>query len=266
MNFMLAGRLDEASAHNKKALEHALDEEKRAYTHILECCIRLRRGETEEAVNALYGCSALIKDRRIKATILFYLGIIYYEMGNVPEALESFRLARAGLEDELDIMSACNDIGICAMRLGDLKAAAAEFENVERMGRHVSSNTAKSLLSIACGSLGIVHLSTSKYDRAAELFKEALRLSRDAHNKKGIADQLGNIGLALKAKHEYDTALVYFKSALNVSSAEGYLEGALFSFAQIEQLKALEGRYEEAEEFKQEMARRNPDIAKMLRI
>jgi len=266
MNFMLAGRLDEASAYNKNALEHALDEEKRAYTHILECCIRLSRGETEEAVNALYGCSALIKDRRIKATILFYLGIIYYEMGNVPEALESFRLARAGLEDELDIMSACNDIGICAMRLGDLKAAAAEFENVERMGRHVSSNTAKSLLSIACGSLGIVHLSTSKYDRAAGLFKEALRLSRDAHNKKGIADQLGNIGLALKAKHEYDTALVYFKSALNVSSAEGYLEGALFSFAQIEQLKALEGRYEEAEEFKQEMARRNPDIAKMLRI
>jgi tetratricopeptide (TPR) repeat protein len=266
MNFMLAGRLDEAASHNKKALEHAVDEEKRAYTHILECCIRLNRGEMEEAVNALYRCSALIKDRRIKSTALFYMGIIHYEMGKVPDAFESFRLARAGLEDELDIMNACNDIGTCAMLLGDFKVAATEFENVEYIGRYMSSNTARSLLSVACGNLGLICLTTSKYDRAIEYFKEALRLSRDIHNKKGIADQLGNIGLGLKAKHDYDSALIYFKSALNVSSTEGYLEGALFSFSRIEQLKALEGRYEEAEEFQQEMARRNPDIAKMLRL
>lgn len=266
MNFMLAGRLDEAAAYNKKALEHAVDEEKRAYTHILDCCIRLNQGEMEEAVNALYLCSALIKDRRMKATALFYQGIIHYEMEKVPDARESFQLARAGLEDEQDIMNACNDIGICAMLLGDFKAASAEFENVEYVGRYMSSNTARALLAVACGNLGLIYFSTSKYDRAVEHFKEALRLSRDTHNKKGIADQLGNIGLALKAKHDYDTALIYFKSALNVSSTEGYLEGALFSFAQVEQLKALEGRYEEAEEFQQEMARRNPDIAKMLRL
>ncbi|BAI62087.1 conserved hypothetical protein [Methanocella paludicola SANAE] len=266
MNFMLAGRLDEATAYNKNALEHAGDEEKRAYTHILDCCISLKRGETEEAVNALYRCSALIKDRRMKSTALFYMGIIYYEMGKVPDALESFQLARAGLEDELDIMNACNDIGTCAMLLGDYKAAAAELENVEHIGRYMSSNTARALLAVARGNLGLIHLSMAKHDRAVEHFKEALRLSRDAHNKKGIADQLGNIGLALKAKRDYDTALIYFKSALNVSSTEGYFEGALFSFAQIEQLKALEGRYEEAEDFQQEMARRNPDIAKLLRL
>lgn len=265
MNFMLAGRLDEASTYNKKALEYAGDEEKRAYTHILDCCISLNRGETDEAVNALYRCSALTKDGRMKATALFYLGLIYYEMGKVPDALESFQMSRVGLDDELDIMNACNDIGTCAILLGDLKAAAVEFENVEYAGRYMSSNTAKALLSVACGNLGLIYLSTSSYDRAVERFKEALKLNRDIHNKKGVADQLGNIGMALKVKHDYRAALGYFKSALNLSFVDDYLEGALFSFSQIEQLMALEGRYEEAETFRQEMIRRNPGIARMLR-
>lgn len=265
MNFMLTGRLDEAVAYNQKALKYAGDEEKRAYTHILDSCICLSKGETEEAVNALCRCSTLTKDRRMKATALFYLGIIYYESDNISGALESFQMSRVGLDDELDIMNACNNVGTCAMLLGDLKAAATEFENVEYVSRYMTSNTATQLKSVACGNLGLVYMQTAHYDHAIERFKEALKMDRDLHNKKSVANQLGNIGLALKAKGDYLAAMEYFKSALNVSSMEDYLEGALFSLAQVDQLMALEGRYDEAEAFRQEMARRNPGIARMLR-
>jgi tetratricopeptide (TPR) repeat protein len=105
----------------------------------------------------------------------------------------------------------------------------------------------------------------ASYELAMECFKEALRLDRDTHNKKGLANQLGNIGLALKLKGDYKLALEYFKSSLNVSFIGDYAEGVLFSFSQIEQLMALEGRYGEAESLKQDMIRQNPDIARMLR-
>jgi tetratricopeptide (TPR) repeat protein len=265
MNHMLGGRLDEAAACNEKALEYAVDEEKRSYTHILDSCIWLHRKDFNAAVSALSRCSSLTKDTRMRAIALFYLGIVYYEMGSVAAAHECFEKSRPGMGDELDSMNVCNNIGTCAMVQGDLEAAARAFEHVERVSKYMSSNTAKRLKSVAYGNLGIIRLSMASYELAMECFKEALRLDRDTHNKKGLANQLGNIGLALKLKGDYKLALEYFKSSLNVSFIGDYAEGVLFSFSQIEQLMALEGRYGEAESLKQDMIRQNPDIARMLR-
>jgi tetratricopeptide (TPR) repeat protein len=264
MNHMLAGRLDEAAALNEKALGHAVDEEKRAYTYILDSCIQLHRKDYHSAINALYRCSSLTGDNRMRATAQFYLGIIYYEMGSVAAAYECFERARAGLDDELDSMNVYNNMGTCAMVQGDTEAAAGAFEHVVHVGQYMSSNTARLLKSVACGCLGIIYLDMENYDLAMDYFKETLRLGRETHNKKGMADQLGNIGLALKYKRDFKLALEYFKSSLNVSLIGDYAEGALFSFSQIEQLMALEGRYGEAESLKQDMIRQNPDIARML--
>jgi tetratricopeptide (TPR) repeat protein len=265
MNHMLAGKPDEASSYNEKALEHATDEEKRAYTHILDSCIRLRRSDFNGAANALIRCSSLTNDKKMRAVAFFYLGVIHYETGNVAEACECFKRSRAGMEDELDSMNACNNIGACAMLQGDLKGAARAFEHVEHVSKYMSSNTAKLLKAVACGSLGIIRLNMTEYELAVDHFKEALKLYRDTYNKKGVADQLGNIGVALKLKRDYGPALEYFKSSLNVSLVCDYAEGALFSFSQVEQVLALEGRYGEVEGLKQEMVRHNPDMARMLR-
>ncbi len=265
LNYLLSGKLAEAAAYNEKALNCAMDEEKRAYTYILSSCIHLNRKDFDEAVKALYNCAILTRDARMKATAHFYMGIVYYEMGNVPEALKCFKQSRPGFEDELDIMNACNNIGTCAMLQGDMKAASKAFENVGYVGRYMTGGTAKFLKSVACGNLGIVHMSMRNYDRAMDHFKEALRLDKDTHNKKRAADQLSNIGLALKSKEDHRMALEYFKSSLSVSFDDDYTEGVLFSFGQIEQLMAMDGKYQEAEKYKQEIIRRNPGIAKMLR-
>ena len=128
----------------------------------------------------------------------------------------------------------------------------------------MTGNSAKALKSVACGCRGLIYLHKTDHGRAIERFKEALRLDREIHDKKGMANQLGNIGLAQKANKEYGAALEYFKSALNVSFLDDYLEGALFSLRQIEQVMALEGRYDDAEKFRRDMLRRNPGVAKML--
>ncbi len=265
LNYMLSGKLTEAVTYNEKALNCAMDEEKRAYTYIMSSCIYLNRKDFNEAVRALYNCASLTRDARMRATAHFYMGIVYYEMGSVPEALDCFINASVGLEDELDVMNVYNNIGICAMLRGDMKNAVNAFENVDRAGRYMSSNSAKFLKSVAYGSLGIVHMSMRNNDLAVDYYKEALKLDRDIHDKKRAAYQLGNIGLALKSKQDYKHALEYFKSSLSVSFDDDYPEGVLFSFGQIEQMLAMEGKYEETETFKRDIIRRNPGIAKMLR-
>jgi len=265
LNYLLYGKMAEAAAYNERALNFAMDEEKRAYTYILGSCIHLNKKDFDEALKALYNCSSVTRDGRLRATALFYMGIIHYEMGNVTDALDCFKKAGTGMEDDLDIMSVCNDIGTCAMVLGDLKEAIKAFESVDSASRFMSNKTAKELKSIAYGNLGIIHMSMRNYDRAMDYYKQALKLDKEAHDKKRAANDLGNIGLALKAGHDNKLALEYFKSSLSVSFSDDYLEGVIFSFDQIEQLMALEGRSEEAEAFKQEVIRRNPGIAKMLK-
>ncbi len=261
LNYMLAGRLDLASEYNERAMSLAHDEEKRAYTHILESCIHLSRKDFERAAAALSRCSSITGDRRMRATARFYQGIVYYEMDRHGEAMECFRQSREGLDDELDIMSACNNIGACAMLLGDLEAAIREFEEVEHAGRYMTGNTAKSLMSVAYGCLGIIYLNMMEHGRAIGYLKKALRLDRDTHDSRGVANQLANIGLAHEASRDYRQALGYFKSALSVSFMCDYLEGTLFSFSRIERLMALEGRFEEAEAIGRELARKNPGLS-----
>ncbi len=265
LNYTLLGRLPEAAIYNERAYNSALDEERRAYTHMLGSCICINRHQYDEAINNLLKCVSLAKDRRIIAVSRFYMGIIHYEMDQIDDAIWCFKQARVGIDDEIDLMSVCNDLGTCAMVKGDMKAAARSFEQVGELGQLKGSNTAKFLTSIAYGNLGIVYMSMPDHLRALEYFKKALILNRETHNKIGLANQLGNIGLALKRKQDFGSALEYFKSALNFSYSIDYPEGVSFAYGQVEQLMALQGTFEEAEAYRQEVIRRNPGISKMLK-
>jgi tetratricopeptide (TPR) repeat protein len=265
LNYLLWGKPNEAAAFNEKAMGFAADEEKRANTHILSSCIHLGRKDYNAALNALYNCTSLSKDLGLRSSAYFYMGLINYETGNAREALDCFKISAASLEEDTDLMVLCNNIGACTMALGDIKGAVKPFEKAIQTGRSLNSNTAKAYTAIAYGCLGIVRLSMGDYGSAIECCKASLKLHKDLHDKKRSADQLGNIGLALKCAGEYGHALEYFKSSLSVSFSDDYLEGVLFSFDQIEQLMAFEGRFEDAESFRQEVIRRNPGIAKMLK-
>ena len=265
MNYMLWGKPGEAASFNEKALGFATDDEKRANTQILGGCIHISRRDYNAALNSLYNCASLTKDRRVRASAYFYMGLVNYEVGNAAEALDCFKMSAAGIEDDLDLMIVYNNMGACAMLLGDVKDAAKAFGKAIHAGRNLNGNTAKAYRSIAYGSLGIIRLSAADYSQALASFKEALRLHKELHDKKRSADQLGNIGLTMKLTGERGQALDYFKSSLSLSFSDDYLDGVLYSFDQIEQLMALEGRFEDAENFRQEVIRRNPGIAKMLK-
>jgi tetratricopeptide (TPR) repeat protein len=265
LNYTLLGRLKEAAIYNERAFNFAADENRRAYTHMLGSCICISRHQYDEAINMLHRCISLTKDRRISAVSQFYMGIIHYELDQIDDAIWCFKRARVGIDDEIDLMSVCNDLGTCAMVKGELRSAVRAFEQVGEISRVMGSQTAKLLTSVAYGNLGIVHMSMLDYLRALEYFKKALILNRETHNKIGVANQLGNIGLALKRRLDFSSSLEYFKSALNFSYSIEYADGVSFAYGQVEQLMALQGSFDDAEAYRQEVIRRNPGISKMLK-
>lgn len=266
LNYLLMGKLDKAVEYNEKAVEYAGDEIKRAYSSILKSCIYINKHEYQKAINCLETCSGMVKDRRMRCMTKFYQGIVHYENNDTANALECFKDARVGIEDEIDLMNICNNIGTCAMLQGDLQAALKAFHEVDDLSKYMGSNIAKFLKSVAYGNMGIVYLNLNDHDRALEYYRRSLAVNKEIRNKKGIANQLGNIGLAYKTKQEFKTAIEYFKSMLSYSYSVNYLEGIIFAYAQVDQTMSLIGKSEEAEKFKRDIARRYPEIVKLLKI
>ena len=264
MNHLAWGKPEEAMAFNEIALGFAADGQKRANARILSSCIHLGRRDYDAALADLYNCASMTHDRHLRAVAHFYMGIVNYETDDFREALECFKMAAAFLENEADAAAACNNIGACALLLRDAKGAAMAFEEAARRSHGLNGNTAKACRSIAYGCLGVIRQDAGDQGRAAEYYKESLRLQKDLHDKKRSADQLGNLGLILKSRGEYGSALEHFKAALGLSSGDDYPEGALFALDQLEQLLALEGRYEDSERLRLEAIRRYPGISKTL--
>ncbi|MCD1293963.1 hypothetical protein CUJ83_02995 [Methanocella sp. CWC-04] len=265
LNYLLMGKLDIAEKYTTSAFEVAIDEEKRAYTCVLKSCVYINRHEHKKAIENLEKCSAIVRNKRMRSMTRFYLGIVHYECGDLSNALECFKDARVGIEDEIDLMNICNNIGTCSMLLGDLKGALNAFDEVEELSRYMGSNIAKFLKSVAYGNMGIVYLNMKEPDKALEYYRKALKVNKEIRNKKGIANQIGNIGLVYKSKQDHKSSIDYFKSMLNYSFSIDYFEGVLFAYGQIDQAMTLLGKQEEAEAFKKDIVKRYPGITGMLK-
>ncbi|MHA2156974.1 MAG: tetratricopeptide repeat protein [Candidatus Hodarchaeales archaeon] len=63
---------------------------------------------------------------------------------------------------------------------------------------------------------GIIYWYMGKLDDAVLLLEEALGISREEKDKKGIADSLNNLGLIYQSKGEFSSALEYYQQSLHI--------------------------------------------------
>ena len=74
--------------------------------------------------------------------------------------------------------------------------------------------------------MGLIHQQKGETDKALEYYNESLKLHKEIKNKKGEADQLGNIGLIYQQKGEYDKSIAYFGDVLRLHRQTGNQMGA----------------------------------------
>jgi tetratricopeptide (TPR) repeat protein len=114
LNYVLTGKLDQASVHAELARGSAIDDGMTAYLLILQGCIALGRGDYDRALDLQKNAGSCAPGGRIKALAHFYRGIVLSEKKDYAKAIGCFREAGTHVTDPLDQATICNNLGSCA--------------------------------------------------------------------------------------------------------------------------------------------------------
>ena len=190
--------------------------------------------------------SNMVRDEKIKITLLIELGEAYYRLGMYKDSLEVYQEAdktAQTLNNELLSAKCKMGLGYAYIKLGinldkaqDLMVAACEVYKKNKM-------TADASEALKC--LGNIE-SGSDLDKAQEFYVKALVLYKECEDDHGQGNCHFNLGLLCKDKGRYDKALEHLNSALYFFSRSGSPTGNGISQLAMGQTYILMKKFPEA--------------------
>ncbi len=148
-------------------------------------------------------------DQRGKSAAYTNLGIIYYQLGNMAQALSHFLLA---------------------------------LEVDEKLG-------VKKDIAYSQNNLGLFYKYQGEYAKAIRYYQSANALCREENIKECIVGTLQNLGSIYKILGQYDLALQYFKDALQILEEKGYPSSMAEIAGNLSQIYTTLGAYALALEY-----------------
>jgi tetratricopeptide (TPR) repeat protein len=260
LNSMLAGRLDLASMYAAATLTRADDRQRMAYVLVLQGCIRIRQGDYDSAVQILQNAFGLAPPGRMRGQVCFFIGAVHFEKKEYASAIKCFEVARGLFTDPVDQVTVHNNIGSCAMHMGDLARARGEFEEMERLsGRLGVSKKARCRL-VTNSYLGTIWQDRGNHEKAIRHYKCALKAAIDSSDHTAVANQLGNIGTAYGQAGNHARAIQLLNACMAYSEQMGYWAGIRFAYWHICRLLDDQGLRSEAAEFAGVYTARYPEL------
>jgi tetratricopeptide (TPR) repeat protein len=260
LNYVLTGKLDQASLHAEMARQRAGGGGMMAYVQILQGCIALGQADHDRALDLLKNAGSCAPDGRIKALAHFYRGIVFSEKKDYAEAIGCFREAGAHVTDPTDRITVFNNIGSCAFYLGDLPLAERSFSEMEKLAGHLNGESALQCRLVASSIFGAIHREKGEYDRAVKRFRAALKLALRSGDGKAVANEMGNLGAAYARAGEAETALQFLNTCMDLSERISYWPGIQFAYWHIGRLLAEKGSKTEARKFLDTYSSRYPEL------
>ncbi len=262
LNHMLTGHFRLASKYAARALQVTSDKNMMAYVSILQGCIAIRQGDYDRAIGLLNDASSLIPAgrMRLRALIAFYRGIVFFENREYANAIKCFESAGTSVTDPLDLVTIHNNIGSCAMHLGDVRRAEEEFLQMEKHAWSLNSQLARKCQLSAHSYIGAISRALGDHIKAIERFENALKLAVSSKDGKAIANQMGNLGTAYAKAGDHAKALQLLNSCMAYSERMGYWAGIRFAYWHICHTLAAIGHRSEARKFSDVYTARFPEL------
>lgn len=138
---------------------------------------------------------ALILDN--KSSALVNIGVIYYEHGTYPDALEHYLRALKVNEELLELTMS---------KTGNTK------DEIKRI---------KSGISAKLANIGSVYGGQGDFPKALDYFFKGLKIAEEVNSEKQVAIILGNIGGIYMDQHDYPKALDYYFKTLKMVEKRG---------------------------------------------
>lgn len=162
-----------------------------------------------------------INDKQAEGAALGLLGITYYTLGDMAQAIsyheQGLRIARAS-GDRFNEGAALNTLAAAHNGLGTFAQAIEYFEQALLIARelHEPRNEAMVL-----GNLGITYKNMGDFQRALDLYRQQLEVVRKIGDRHGEGISLTNLGVVYLSLNELDRSADSYEQALAIAHALG---------------------------------------------
>jgi class 3 adenylate cyclase/tetratricopeptide (TPR) repeat protein len=219
--------LPTASAQKKTetdSLKHALENHKpRDSTRVIilnKLCWEYRNNDFLEAIS--YGKQAAILAERIKyykglCEALNFLGVVYRNMGDYPEASNRFYDALRIAENHqitVQIAYSNNNIGDILKAQKQFKEALPYAKEAKNLFEKLNDQRG---LGFAYTRLGEIYQGLELFEKSAEAFEKSLQIRQNSNDQSGLITSYTRMGIVSKLQKDYKRALLFHEKALEIS-------------------------------------------------
>ena len=230
LNYLISGRLGQASTYAASAYKFATDSEKKAYIRVLQSCLAIKLGDYDRAIESLQDASMLEVPSRIGGLISFYTGVVFFERGEYANAIPCFEAAGRQVSDTFDMVTVHNSIGSCAMQIGDEARARQEFQAIEQISPGLKGAQASQCMLMVTSNLGAALEQSEDCGKAIDQYKKSLKVASRNRDFQAVTKLLGNLGVILARSGDTSQALHAFHACMGSAERTGYWAGIRFAF------------------------------------
>jgi DNA-binding SARP family transcriptional activator len=168
-------------------------------------------------------------------------GVIFQRIGRYDEAEAMFRsaLSRGQERERLDEQAAAHNL------LSFLAYLRSDYDSVGHHARQALDLATRlgepALQAPGLRHLGIAIYRTGNYEKARQLYDEALVAYRQANDRLGMAGVYNNIGFVLRTQACYAEAIEAFQMALTIYEDTGQIEGVALIYSNVGRTYAFSG-------------------------
>lgn len=161
-------------------------------------------------------------DGKLKSQFIQSIGIIFYSMGNLDEALKYYEKAleiykgKGDKKGKADILGA---IGLVHRDKGNLNETLNYLERALEIHKEIGDKKGEA---IQLGNMAAAYGDKGDLDKALEFSNQALRLNRKTGFREGEADNLGTMGVIYKEKGYLKRGLKFYSEAQGIYKEIGY--------------------------------------------
>ena len=141
---------------------------------------------------------------------------------------------------------ALNNVGICALYLGDYEEANHYFAQSLEVKREVGD---RRQMGAALQNLGIVATFKGELDLGAKYYEDALQIRRETSEKASEGLVLNNLGVLYRMLGQYETAEEYLQQAMAFHAEVGHGSNIIFTYNNFGALHHHLGRLSEAQTY-----------------
>jgi tetratricopeptide (TPR) repeat protein len=188
----------------------------------------------------------LLGDRTAEATALTNLGVVCWQLGRHPEAVDHLEHALAlfrGLDDHRGAARTLGNLGVVHSTIGECETSAEYHKQALERFRQVGDRLGEAN---TLTNLGCVSVRLNRSAPAVDHSREALEIFRSLRHRGGEATALNNLGDAYVMRADFGDAVDHYEQALAMFRELGERYGETCVLNGLGQALAGQGRRDEA--------------------